>query len=70
VQVEIDGAQRADKHPPKRNARVRNNRRLETAMASQPSQLGRLRTIRQRPSDGESRVDMSARAPGHYQKTH
>ena len=57
--------------PAQRDARRRDERRLEAAVAAEPAQLRRRRrSSAERPGDGERRVDVSARPAGRDQQSH
>jgi hypothetical protein len=70
MNVHLDRAQRPQQQSPERDTRTGDYLGLETAMAPDPAQLGRVGSSLQRSSDGESRVYMSPRTPAHYQQTH
>jgi hypothetical protein len=70
VRIQPDRAQRTQQQTPERDARLRDDLRFETSVASDPAQLGRVGPSLQRSCDGESRVYMSPRTPAHYQQTH
>ena len=54
-------AQRARRETAQGDAGSRDEGRLESPVAAQPAQLGRLRVGAERSCDGERRVDVSAR---------
>ncbi len=66
----IDRPERAQREPVERNPGRPDEPGLEPTVATEPGELRRVRSRAERSGDGESRVDVPARAPARDQQAH